>query len=104
AYSILPHALVGWVAMLMVTREGDGRCRLRPSRWASGGAGAPARAHSPRQAAPCGLPGWRGYRSRLRAQRGRLPAARTPSLTRALRKARPEYVLADGTVAGCDCV
>ncbi|MDX3804519.1 transposase family protein, partial [Streptomyces sp. AK04-3B] len=27
----LPHALVKWVAMLIVTREGDRRCKLRPS-------------------------------------------------------------------------
>lgn len=27
----LPHALVEWVAMLIVTREGDRRCKLRPS-------------------------------------------------------------------------
>lgn len=26
----LPHALVEWVTMLIVTREGDGRCRLPP--------------------------------------------------------------------------
>ncbi|GGT30225.1 hypothetical protein GCM10010271_37840 [Streptomyces kurssanovii] len=27
----VPHALVEWVTMLIVTREGDRRCRLRPS-------------------------------------------------------------------------
>ncbi|GHH84749.1 hypothetical protein GCM10017771_14840 [Streptomyces capitiformicae] len=27
----LPHALVEWVTMLVVTREGDRRCKLRPS-------------------------------------------------------------------------
>ncbi|MCU1682911.1 MAG: hypothetical protein JWQ81_3650 [Amycolatopsis sp.] len=27
----LPHALVEWVAILIVTREGDRRCKLRPS-------------------------------------------------------------------------
>lgn len=27
----LPHALVEWVTMLIVTREGDRRCKLRPS-------------------------------------------------------------------------
>ena len=27
----LPHALVEWVTMLIVTCEGDGRCKLRPS-------------------------------------------------------------------------
>ncbi|NJP75451.1 transposase family protein, partial [Streptomyces sp. C1-2] len=27
----LPHALVEWVTMLIVTREGDLRCKLRPS-------------------------------------------------------------------------
>ncbi|MEV4341380.1 transposase family protein, partial [Streptomyces sp. NPDC049590] len=26
----LPHALVEWVTMLIVTREGDRRCKLRP--------------------------------------------------------------------------
>ncbi len=28
----LPRALVEWVTMLVVTREGDRRCKLRPSR------------------------------------------------------------------------
>ncbi|WP_164387010.1 transposase family protein, partial [Streptomyces sp. OM5714] len=27
----LPHVLVEWVTMLIVTREGDRRCKLRPS-------------------------------------------------------------------------
>lgn len=27
----VPHALVEWVTMLIVTREGDRRCRLSPS-------------------------------------------------------------------------
>lgn len=27
----LPHALVEWVTMLIVTREGDRHCKLRPS-------------------------------------------------------------------------
>ncbi|MDX2838668.1 transposase family protein, partial [Streptomyces ipomoeae] len=27
----LPHALVEWVTMLIVTHEGDRRCKLRPS-------------------------------------------------------------------------
>ncbi|QKW22794.1 hypothetical protein HUT16_30195 [Kitasatospora sp. NA04385] len=27
----LPHALVEWVTMLIVAREGDRRCKLRPS-------------------------------------------------------------------------
>lgn len=27
----LPHALVEWVTMLIVTREGDCRCKVRPS-------------------------------------------------------------------------
>jgi hypothetical protein len=26
----LPHALVEWVMMLIVTREGERRCKLRP--------------------------------------------------------------------------
>ncbi|MGW1616679.1 IS5/IS1182 family transposase, partial [Streptomyces sp. NPDC002285] len=27
----LPHAFVGWVIMLVVSRGGDRRCKLRPS-------------------------------------------------------------------------
>ena len=40
----LPHALVEWVTMLLFTREGDRRCKLRPSHRAIM---APARAHHP---------------------------------------------------------
>ncbi|MEY9997995.1 hypothetical protein ABIE67_010114 [Streptomyces sp. V4I8] len=29
----LPHALVEWVTMLVVTREGDRRCKLRAAVW-----------------------------------------------------------------------
>ncbi len=34
----------------------------------------------------------------------KLLASRAPSLTQALRRARPEYVLVDGTIAECDRV
>ncbi|MFF2520481.1 IS5/IS1182 family transposase, partial [Streptomyces sp. NPDC058086] len=30
----MPHALVEWVTTLIVPREGDRRCKLRPSQWA----------------------------------------------------------------------
>ncbi|MFJ8789490.1 transposase family protein [Streptomyces sp. NPDC102462] len=97
----LPHALVEWVTMLVVTREGGWRCKLRPSQPAMV-ALVYLREHTPlaKTAAGFGI-----SESTAHAHTStviHLPAERAPGLLKVLREADTDVVLLDGTLTECD--
>lgn len=99
----LPHALVEWVTMLIVTCEGDRRCKLPASQRAL-----ITLVHLREHTTYAKLAaGFRISESTTYAYVHSVIThltSRAVSLTRALRQVRHEYVLVDGTLAECDRV